>query len=160
MKIKSLTILSVALAALFACTKPAPVEEPLAPEANYQGTVNVNLTNGDLFTLDEVKVNITVSEDGQTADIIMYQVKLAPRMPQLDITIPGVQLSQNGRVLTCEETIPLALGGEFTNYKVTGLTGTRSEEELSFSLKFGSTPTSFTGVSVEEEEEELEGEEK
>lgn len=159
MKIKNLAILSVAVAALFACTKPAPVEEPLAPEADYNGTVKVNLTNGDLFTLEDAKVNVTVSEDGKTASIIMYKVKLAPRMPEMDITIPGIQVSQNGRVLTCEETIPLALGGEFPRFKVTGFTGTRTEEELSFSLVFGNTPTSYKGVFVKEEVE-VEEEEK
>jgi len=37
------------------------------------------------------------------------------------------------------------MGSEFPSYKVTGFTGTYAGDSISFSLKFGQTPTSFAG---------------
>ena len=38
------------------------------------------------------------------------------------------------------------MGGEYERYTVTNLTGTLKDDELAFSLNFGSTPTSFKGT--------------
>ena len=145
MKIKNLTILSVALATLFACNKPQ--DEPAFPnQADYKGTVTVEATSGS-FDNEDIRVNFEASEDGTTATLTIYQIRFVPTMPvTIDVTIPNVQLSQNGSVLSCEQVVPLAMGGEFPRYTVTNLTGKREGNELSFSLNFGSTPTSFKGV--------------
>lgn len=136
-----------ATAALFSCNKPA--DEPvLAPKADYKGNVTVEATSGT-FDNEDIRVNYEASEDGTTATLTIYQIRFVPQMPvTIDVTIPNISIRQeNGEtILQCEEVIPLAMGGEYPRYTVTNLQGKRTADNLSFSLNFGSTPTSFSGV--------------
>lgn len=132
---------------LIACGKIEP-ETPVVPqESDYQGTVTV-IYEGAPFDNENIEVNFTPAEDGKTATITIYQIRFVPRMPvTVDVTIPNVELQSTTEkvLLSCERTIPLAMGGEFPRYTVTNLQGEIVNNELNFSLNFGDSPTSFKG---------------
>lgn len=147
MKFKNLTIMLVAaMATLMGCNKAN--EEPTLPaKADYVGTVTVTV-RGEESDLEDIKVNFDAAEDGKTATITIFKIRFVPQMPEVNVTIPNVQLTHNGSetLLECDNVVPLSLGGEDPSHTVTGLKGTRKGNELEFSLNFGKTPTSFKGV--------------
>ena len=147
MQFKHMLLALAALAAI-GCNKNNPEETVGPKEGSYVGTVTVNSTSGAVFDNENIEVSFTPSEDGKTATLVMYQIKFTPRMPMtLDITIPDVNITAEGQdiKLECAEVVPIAMGGPFPNYTVTNLTGKISGGELTFSLNFGATPTSFSG---------------
>ena len=133
---------------LIGCDKAEP-ETPIVPEvSDYKGTVTV-MYQGSPFNNENIAVNFTPAEDGKTATITIYQIRFVPQMPvTIDVTIPDVALTstKDGFQLACDNVIPLAMGGEYPRYTVTDLTGTLKDDELTFSLNFGATPTSFKGT--------------
>ena len=141
-------ILALAALALLACNKEEKNELPVAAAADYKGLVSVDGSNGK-FELEDVEVNFTPAEDGKTATITIFKIRFAPKMPmQVDVTIPNVELTptKDGILLACDNVIPQALGGDFPQYTVYEMTGTVKEDEIDFSLKFGTTPTSYKGT--------------
>ena len=146
MKVK-LLLAAILAVSLFGCAKEKP-EEPLVPvETDYIGTVSV-IYNGEPFDNENISVNFTPAEDGKTASITLHQIRFVPQMPvTIDVTIPGIELQSTvGKItLSCERTIPLAMGGEYPRYTVTDLKGEIVGDGLDFSLNFGDYPTSFKG---------------
>ncbi len=146
MKIKHILFVCTLLL-VAACSKnedPAPV---VPVPGDYSGTVSV-IYEGVPFDTEGVSVSFAPSADGSTADITIYKIRFVPKMPvTIDVTIPGVKLTVAGEkiLLSCDNVVPLAMGGEFPAYTVTGLTGTLEGDDLEFSLNFGSYPTSFDG---------------
>lgn len=132
---------------LVSCGKETP-ETPLVPEeSDYVGTVTVIYQEAP-FDNENISVNFTPSEDGQTGSITLHQIRFVPQMPvTIDVTIPDIRLQSTPEkiLLSCERTIPLAMGGEYPRYTVTGLQGEIVGQELTFSLHFGDYPTSFKG---------------
>ena len=132
---------------LIGCGKAEP-ETPIVPEmSDYKGTVTV-MYKGEPFDNENIQVNFTPSEDGKTASIVIYQIRFVPQMPvTIDVTIPNVAVQSTTEkiLLSCERTIPLAMGGEYPRYTVTDLKGEIVGKEMSFSLNFGDSPTSFQG---------------
>ena len=112
----------------------------------YKGTLLANASSGDCETPD-TKISINPSEKADSTSITIFKAKLANRMPAMDITIPNITVQKNGNVtlLSSETSIPLAMGNPFPNYTVTEFEGEILNDEITFSLKFGSTPTSFSG---------------
>ena len=145
---KRILLLFACAGLLAACTQPTP-EEPLQPETgSYLGVVTVDYA-GSSFDNENITVRFLPAEDGKTASLEIQKIKFVPAMPvTIDVTIPDVALAATTEQITlsCDEVIPLALGGEYPRYIVTGLTGQIVGEELSFSLKFGDSPTSFRGT--------------
>ena len=113
----------------------------------FTGTLLANASSGDCQTPD-TKVSINYTDKADSVSITIFKAKLAQRMPAMDIIIPGINIEENSgnTVITSDRSVPLAMGGnEFSQYTVTEFSGEFTAESLSFSLKFGSTPTSFTG---------------
>lgn len=140
-------ILTAALACLLSCNK-TPQPDTFPRESLYLGTVSVDYED-DVFNNENITVAFDPSEDGRTADIIIYKIKFVSKMPvRIDVTIPDVELRQTpeGLRFSCDDIAPLALGGEYPKYQVYDLQGTLSGKNLSFSLLFGSYPTRFNGV--------------
>ena len=110
---------------LIGCGKAEP-ETPIVPEmSDYKGTVTV-MYKGEPFDNENIQVNFTPSEDGKTASIVIYQIRFVPQMPvTIDVTIPNVAVQSTTEkiLLSCERTIPLAMGGEYPRYTVTDLKG-------------------------------------
>ena len=143
-------ILALAALALLACNKEEKNETPVAEAGDYKGVVTVEASSGT-FDNEDIEVNFTPSEDGTVAIITINKIRFVPQMPvTIDVTIPNVGLTstKNGFQLACDNVIPLAMGGEYERYTVTNLTGTLKDDELAFSLNFGSTPTSFKGTKL------------
>ena len=132
---------------LIGCGKAEP-DTPIVPEmSDYKGTVTV-MYKGEPFDNENIQVNFTPSEDGKTASIVIYQIRFVPQMPvTIDVTIPNVAVQSTTEkiLLSCERTIPHAMGGEYPRYTVTDLKGEIVGKEMSFSLNFGDSPTSFRG---------------
>lgn len=112
----------------------------------YNGTLIANASSGDCQTPD-TRISINPSDKADSISITIFKAKLAQRMPAMDIIIPGITVVKNGNVtlLSSETSVPLAMGNPFPNYTVTEFEGEIVNDEITFSLKFGSTPTSFSG---------------
>ncbi len=133
---------------LVSCGKET-TEMPLVPEeSDYVGTVTVIYQEAP-FDNENISVNFTPSGGGETASITLRQIRFVPQMPvTIDVTISDIRLQSTPEkiLLSCEKTIPWAMGGEYPRYTVTGLQGEIVGEELTFSLLFGDYPTSFKGL--------------
>lgn len=141
-------LLAIAAIALLACNKNEPKILPTPEMADYKGTVTV-LYQGAPFDNEDIEVNFTPSADGTTASITIFKIRFVPQMPvTIDVTIPNVRLSVTDEaiLLSCDNVIPLAMGGEYPRYTVTNLKGSVKDNELIFSLNFGDYPTSFKGI--------------
>ena len=112
----------------------------------YNGTLIANASSGDCETPD-TRISINPSDKADSVSITIFKAKLAQRMPAMDIIIPGITIVKNGDVtlLSSESSIPLAMGNPFPAYTVTEFEGEIVNDEITFSLKFGSTPTTFSG---------------
>lgn len=147
MKLNKLIFAAAALLML-GCGKKG-TEDVLVPEkGSYTGTVTVVYQGSD-FDNENIKVDFIPSADGKTADIVLNQIRFVPNMPvTIDVTVPGVTLQPGEKdiVLTCARVVPLALGGEYPRYTVTDLKGKIVGNEMTFSLNFGDSPTSFRGT--------------
>lgn len=149
---KKTVFIMLALAAVLAgCDKSDKEDEKVknTPETTeYSGTLTVNASTG-AFDSENIKVTFNTTEKADSASIILYQVKFSPRMPvTLDVTVPGINVTktEKGAILSCARVVPLAMGGEYPAYTVTGFEGEIVDNEITFSLNFGNTPTSYRGL--------------
>ncbi len=151
---KTVLILAAIAAVLVSCEKEETdnikqEEEVVTVNSDsvfYSGTLLANASSGDCQTPD-TKISINPSDKADSTSITIFKAKLANRMPAMDIIIPGITVQKNGNVtvLTADRTVPLAMGNPFPNYTVTEFEGEIVNDEITFSLKFGSTPTSYSG---------------
>lgn len=151
---KTVMILAAMAAVLVSCDKAETddvkqeevIETVSSDTVFYSGTLLANASSGDCQTPD-TKISINPSDKADSTSITIFKAKLANRMPAMDITIPGITVQKNGNVtlLSSETSVPLAMGNPFPNYTVTEFEGEIVNDEITFSLKFGSTPTSFSG---------------
>ena len=151
---KTVFILAAMAAVLVSCDKAetdnVKQEEVIDTVSNdtvfYSGTLLANASSGDCQTPD-TKISVNPSDKADSTSITIFKAKLAQRMPAMDIIIPGITVQKNGdvTVLSADSTIPLAMGNPFPKYTVTEFEGEILNDEITFSLKFGSTPTSFSG---------------
>ena len=141
---KTVFIMLVLAAVMTSCDK----------EENKNDDVKTGIASTDymgILTAENIKVSYNSTEKTDSASITLYQVKFSPRMPlTLDVTVPGISVKKTdkGAELTCQRVIPLAMGGEYPNYTVTGLVGKIVDNQLSLSLNFGSTHTSYQGEAI------------
>lgn len=148
---KTICIIALIIAIL-SCDKNEKEQPVVTQSGNYIGTMTVVYQDED-YQSDSVKVSFSVSEKGDSASITLYKVRFVPQMPvTLDITIPGiaVTVTEDETLLSCEQSVPLAMGGEFPRYTVTGLKGGIKNDEIMFSLNFGNYPTSYRGKNFKE----------
>lgn len=149
---KILFVLAALAAVMVSCDKQEPEtenqEEVIVKNDTvfYTGTLIANASSGDCQTPD-TRISINPSDKADSVSITIFKAKLAQRMPAMDIIIPGITIQKNGNVtlLSSETSVPLAMGNPFPNYTVTEFEGEIVNDEITFSLKFGSTPTSFSG---------------
>lgn len=146
---KTIRLFAAMLGMLLVSCGKETTEMPLVPEeSDYVGTVTVIYQEAP-FDNENISVNFTPSGGGETASITLRQIRFVPQMPvTIDVTISDIRLQSTPEkiLLSCEKTIPWAMGGEYPRYTVTGLQGEIVGEELTFSLLFGDYPTSFKGL--------------
>ena len=150
---KKTVLIMAALAAMFVSCDKTETEidnqEQTTQKSDsifYSGILIANASSGDCETPD-TKVSINYTDKADSVSISIFKAKLAQRMPAMDIIIPDITVQKNGSVtlLSSQQSIPLAMGNPFPNYTVTEFEGEIVNTELTFSLKFGSTPTSYQG---------------
>ena len=151
---KTVMILAAMAAVLVSCDKAETddvkqeevIETVSSDTVFYSGPLLANASSGDCQTPD-TKISINPSDKADSTSITIFKAKLANRMPAMDITIPGITVQKNGNVtlISRQSSVPLAMGNPFPNYTVTEFEGEILNDEITFSLKFGSTPTSYSG---------------
>lgn len=112
----------------------------------FSGVLTANASSGDCVT-PGTKISVNYTDKADSVSITIFKAKLAQRMPAMDIIIPGISVKQEGDAaeISSDNSIPLAMGSEFPAYTVTEFSGFIWSDSISFSLKFGQTPTSFAG---------------
>ncbi|MBQ9386480.1 MAG: hypothetical protein IJU24_06340 [Bacteroidaceae bacterium] len=154
---KTIYLLFALAAVLVSCDKSSDEPQELKIEsADYCGDLSVEASSG-LFTMDSIKVAFNATDKADSASVTLFQVKFAPRMPvSLDVTIPEITVTrtEKGGILTVDSVVPFALGTRYPNYTVKDFEGEIVDNEITFSLKFGSTPTSYRGLLIEEDDKE------
>ena len=80
----------------------------------------------------------------------MMKVKFAEEMPlTLDMTVSGINYTSSGTktLISGDQIVPTAMGGEFPAYTITGMSGEITNEgNIRFSMKCGTFPLSFEGT--------------
>lgn len=150
--------LAALTAAFSACNKQeAPASDNTEGESKednkyYVGTFRV----GEDFSIPETRVDIVLSEDQKSADILLLKVRFAEQMPMsFDFRIPEVPVSvSNGKIIfewndTDKGITPIWLQGEgretpYSAYQVTVVSGTAGpddggKETCDFSITFVGT---------------------
>lgn len=135
---------------LFGCEKnESETPEPDVKEGTYVGTVTVDQTDGRFFSQENVSLTVTKTSD-QTIEMKMMKVKFAEEMPlTLDMTVSGIAYtrSETKTLISGDNIIPTAMGGEFPAYTITNMSGEITNEgAIRFSMKCGSFPLSFEGT--------------
>ncbi|MDR2894518.1 MAG: hypothetical protein LBU97_03555 [Alistipes sp.] len=170
--LKALILTTLTALTLASCGKgPDTPPEPEEPSANssFVGTFTVAPGTDDAFTLEGAEIRIIVGERSTTtvADMQMLRVKFAERMPEMDITIPGLTMlssaTGDGYQLRGDGIVPTAMGGPVERYTITDLVGEISmtgatvaatpagrksvmtPATLTVSMMCGIYPLSFTG---------------
>lgn len=147
-----LKVLNLALMFAFAaCDDPDPGKQPAITDNNtYIGTLTVAQGTAGEFILDDVEVLLTLDEGGAGGDIEMFDVKFAQAMPlTLDMTIPDVAIAlllTGEYSISGEGIVPIAMGGPFRAYTITGLVGTATPTALSLNMLCGGIPVSYSGL--------------
>jgi len=147
---KRIAFFLLTLALVFTGCKPSsgdPAQEPYSG-ASYKGTVTVTY-EGEDFDNEGIRVEIKSDPTAGTLRIDIYQIKFVPKMPvTVDVTVPGVPYTEKDGVLTFsgDDIVPLSGVAPVERYRVSGLSGTVIGKDCTFSLRFGSYPTSFSGT--------------
>ena len=140
---------ALALAALVSCNKNETEEKLVEAEAgNYVGTIDAEASAGP-YSEDGIRVSFTPDEGGKTCTLILFKARFSSVMPvQVDVTIPSIEMvcGTDKITLSCDNIVPLALGGEFPMYTVTDFHGEIKGDNISFSGNFGSIPVSYNGT--------------
>lgn len=147
MKIKSF-LFALCLIVFAACSGSVDKKDNIEQEGCYEGTVTVILQD---TSVDNNNIRVDYISEGETASIKIKKIRFVPAMPEIDVTVPNIRITNqdDGRAsLSCDNVIPLALGGEFPKYIVHNFQGAVGNGTLTFSLSFGDYPTSFTGVLI------------
>ena len=152
-KMKKMFFAAALMLAVIACGKDEKPVDPGQDEqsfpADYTGTVTV-IYNEEEVDNPDITVTLRESETEGQLEIDMFQIRFVPTMPvTVDLTIPSVsyEVHPDGTLsLSADDVAPLYLGNPMEPYRVTGFTGKLDDKGLTFSLNFGSYPTSFTGV--------------
>lgn len=154
-------------ATTISCTKDDDDKDKDVVEAEtFSGKLTVAFMGSD-YTTENIVVRVsdvafTNSDKTEgTLSLNFEKVKFVPQMPvSLDITVPGVSfkiVSKTKAQISGNGIVPLTGGKEYAAYTVTGLSGeitdendsSKSDDSISFSLKFGDFPTSYSGTEAD-----------
>jgi len=125
------------------------VTVPAATVLTYGGTFNVSPGTEYEYKQENARVTLTIAADGKTAELVMFKPKFAERMPEMDITIPGIVVSSPDAgnraattynyTLSGETIVPTTvMGGKVAPvaaYTMKGFSGTVSMQTITFSTK-------------------------
>ena len=150
-QLKFLLIITITIFAS-ACEEKLPADPEVTVEnGTYIGTLTVDQNDGTFYTQENV--NIVFESGESSAKIKMLQVSFASGMPvKLDMTIPDIITAaiSEGLLLSGNNIIPLAMGGEFPAYTIMELTGKATPQTISLEMMCGIYPLTFSGAVVGE----------
>ena len=139
----------LALTALAACSKePQPVATT-DTSGQYRGTVSVDYED-TVYDNENILVSLKEEEGGLT--LMIYDIKFVPQMPlTVTVTIKGIPFYRYGDRLefSGDNIVPYSGILPFKSRTVYGLEGVARDKELTFSLRFGDSPTRFHGSLAE-----------
>lgn len=151
MKQVKFLFIAVIVLLITACDDDKKNEEVTVTDGTYKGTLIVDQNDDTFYTQENVTVILNTGTDN--AEIKMMQVSFSSKMPvTLDMTIPSITKAEviDGLQLSGDNIIPLAMGGEFPRYTITGMTGKATPQVLALQFTCGEYPLTFSGVIVTE----------
>ncbi len=123
----------------------------------HVGDYTVSSGTADEFVWPDATIEFTVNGDRSTATMKMIQAKFAGGMPMaMDITVTGITLipTRDGFQFSGDGLIPTTpIGGAdapVERYTFNGLTGSVTNDELSWETMCGPYPLSFEGTHTAE----------
>lgn len=130
---------------------PVPVvDEDNSSVSVYNGTVTVVYKGEDVAT-DNIESTCKII-DSKTLTIGLNDVKFVPQMPiTISLEVPGIAYQKEDGVITfqADKIVPTMAGNPVEAYTATNLKGEIGEDgKMSYTLSFGSYPTSFEGKLV------------
>ena len=144
LKIFAVLALAASILNISGCKEKEP--EALPEPGDFSGLLRC-LYNEVWYDNPGIKATVNIAEDGQSADISIYQIKFVPDMPvTVNVTIPGAGLNVRGSsyLISGEGIVPtMDNGTPVARYIVTGLSGELRGDKLRMSLNFGSFPTVY-----------------
>ncbi|MDE6140198.1 MAG: hypothetical protein K2J31_05110 [Alistipes sp.] len=151
--IKMMMCVACAISLAVACDKSDNDYILIPVDNTFSGELSVDQTDGTFFRQQDVELRYEMNIDDVplTMDIYMYRVQFAEAMPvKLDMTIPGVDFSYEGGAIEIEGEgiVPLAMGGEFPAYTITGLRGKIENGRMTLSMTCGKYPLTYTGTAM------------
>lgn len=149
---KSVKILALVCSAVLlfaACGDNGCDPKPEISKTNeYIGDVWVTQSDSSLFMKADVTVDYEITD---TAGLVLtfYQIQFSSKMPvSIDMVVPNVLYEGDDEIIISGENIvPLAMGGEFPQYTITNLHGTINDSNISLSMNCGSNPFEYSGTS-------------
>lgn len=144
---KKYFLLLATIVTLFAACKEEDETPTTAKRSAFVGTLAVDQSDSSTYTQDSVLIDV-VKKGNNTADIIMYQVKFAPRMPfKIDMTIGSVSYTTTATdtVFSGNLIVPTAGGIGYNSYTITNMSGTIANRNLTLSMMCGTNPLRYSG---------------
>lgn len=113
----------------------------------FVGNVVVDQNDGTTFTKESVEAAYALNDDG-TMTIFMKKVKFASLMPAINMEIPGVTIvgEDPNMTLSGDSIVPIAMGGEFKKFTITGLEGYVNQDTFNMSFTCGDYPVTYSGI--------------
>ena len=152
MKIKSLLLTWMIGAGLALACEKTPEPEEIPAQSGYTGTLSVVEIGDALFTMNDVRADYRLDEDGRL-DLYFYDVTFSSQMPvKLSVLmLPDVAYRRDGATLSLSDSdiVPLMeMRGEmipYERYLCTGLSGTLTPAALTLSMRLGGFQTDYSG---------------
>ena len=149
MNLRFLVIFVLAVS-FIACEEENGKEEPIVDfeEGVFIGKLSVDQNDDTFYEQENVEVVIS-RVDENTINMDMLKVKFSNYMPvSLDMGINGIDIvAKEGMfLLSGNNIIPTAMGGQFPQYTITAMEGELTSQDIAFSMICGEFPLTFSGT--------------
>jgi hypothetical protein len=150
-KIKIPVIIAFAIVSFLAygCEKDNKESTALTEDITFSGRMTVDQLDGTNYAVDGVRIKIEPSTSEGILTIEMLQVSFSPKMPvKLDMKIQEVMYSSSSKkiIISGNNIIPIAMGGEFPAYTITNLSGEIENGSITLSMICGNYPLTYSGT--------------
>ncbi|MBP9018255.1 MAG: hypothetical protein ABFC18_05365 [Rikenellaceae bacterium] len=149
--IKFPVIIAFAIVSFFAfsCEKDDNESTVITEDITFSGRMTVDQLDGTNYAVDGVQIKIEPTTSEGILTIEMLQVSFSPRMPvKLDMQIQDVIYYSSSKkiIISGNNIIPIAMGGEFPAYTITNLSGEIENGSITLSMMCGNYPLTYSGT--------------
>jgi len=149
--IKFSVIIAFAVVSFFAssCEKDDNEQIVITEDITFSGRMTVDQLDGTNYTVNGVQIKIEPATSGNILTIEMLQVSFSPKMPvKLDMKIQEVMYYSSSKkiIISGNNIIPIAMGGEFPAYTITNLSGEIENGSITLSMMCGNYPLTYSGT--------------